>query len=125
MQVLCLSLITNSVLTPNSSGPAATHLEVLDAVNERSVQMRALVSKTVELSASYLGSLPDLKEILVDDRELLDDEKETSKDVQESDDDDNDDAAIHLRGLAGRATAVLGWALAAYLATELYKRKRK
>jgi purine-nucleoside phosphorylase len=48
MKVLCLSLVTNKVVVNGDEGPAASHQEVLDAVNTRSTQIQALVKEIVK-----------------------------------------------------------------------------
>jgi len=63
MKVLCLSLVTNKVITKGDEGPAASHQEVLDAVNQRSEQLQEIVKEFVKTSKSYLESLPELKAI--------------------------------------------------------------
>lgn len=65
MKVLCLSLITNKVVMKGDEGPAASHQEVLDAVNTRSEQIQALVKQIVKnLNATGLiDAMPDLKPI--------------------------------------------------------------
>lgn len=64
MKVLCLSLVTNIVVMDGDEGPVASHAEVLEAVAERSVQMQTLVKEIInELSASILGTLPNLSPV--------------------------------------------------------------
>jgi len=63
MQVLCLSLITNKVMMKGDKGPHASHEEVLEAVNERAVQMQALVTEFVKISSGYMEGKADLPEI--------------------------------------------------------------
>jgi hypothetical protein len=81
MKTLCLSLITNKVVMGNTTttsdttsttnydnddqddddGPAASHAEVLLAVEQRSLQMQALVRRIVTMAASdILPKLPPL-----------------------------------------------------------------
>lgn len=45
MKVICLSLITNKVVVDGTEGPPASHEEVLEAVNMRSLQMQGLVTE--------------------------------------------------------------------------------
>ena len=49
MKVMVLSLITNKVVMPGDKGPAASHEEVIEAVNQRSTQMQTFVKKIVEI----------------------------------------------------------------------------
>lgn len=64
MKVLGLSLITNKVVMPGDVGPAASHEEVIDAVDKRSHQMQTFVKKIVEiLKTDVLPELPALKPI--------------------------------------------------------------
>uniref|UniRef100_A0A7R9WNZ0 purine-nucleoside phosphorylase n=1 Tax=Craspedostauros australis TaxID=1486917 RepID=A0A7R9WNZ0_9STRA len=64
MRVLCLSLITNKVVTKDNDGPAASHAEVLEAVSNRSVQMQQLVKEIiVALNKKILPQMPDLSPI--------------------------------------------------------------
>jgi purine-nucleoside phosphorylase len=65
MKVLGLSLITNKVVMPgDDSSAAASHEEVIDAVNKRSQQMQSFVKKIVEiLKTEVLPTLPALKAI--------------------------------------------------------------
>uniref|UniRef100_A0A7S2EFA2 purine-nucleoside phosphorylase n=1 Tax=Trieres chinensis TaxID=1514140 RepID=A0A7S2EFA2_TRICV len=62
VRVMCLSLITNKVIVTGDEGPAASHGEVLDAVNKRSEQIQSLVKEVVELlsSSGYIAKIPDL-----------------------------------------------------------------
>ena len=67
MQVLCLSLITNKVIMQGDEGPVATHAEVLEAVEKRSVEMQALVKQIVAvLQRKHLPDLPDLDPVNLD-----------------------------------------------------------
>lgn len=65
MKVLCLSLITNKVVMNGDEGPAASHQEVLDAVNARSVQIQSLVKQIVANCSTMiqdeLPALPPIK----------------------------------------------------------------
>ena len=64
MKVLGLSLITNKVVMPGDTGPAASHEEVIEAVDKRSHQMQAFVKKIVEiLKVDILPSTPAPKPI--------------------------------------------------------------
>jgi len=63
MKVLCLSVITNKVVITDGQ-EAANHEEVLDAVNQCSQQIQALITDIIVNSKSYLQSLPDLPTIL-------------------------------------------------------------
>mmetsp|Transcript_3493 Transcript_3493/g.4669 ORF Transcript_3493/g.4669 Transcript_3493/m.4669 type:complete len:209 (-) Transcript_3493:141-767(-) len=67
MKVLCLSLITNKVLFEGTEGPDASHEEVLEAVQERSVQLQTLVKMIVSIfDKEVLPSLPDLPPVTLD-----------------------------------------------------------
>ena len=68
IKVLCLSLITNAVVISGDEGPAASHQEVLDAVNTRASQIQGLVKQVVkELHDSgTLDGLPGLKPVNLD-----------------------------------------------------------
>lgn len=62
--VLGLSLITNKVVMPGDTGPAASHEEVIEAVNERSTQMQVFVQKIVEiLKTDVLPNTPVPKQL--------------------------------------------------------------
>jgi hypothetical protein len=65
LQTLCLSLITNQVvMTGDEGAPVATHAEVLEAVEQRSVQMVALVKGIVaQIKKEVLPKLPPLKKV--------------------------------------------------------------
>jgi purine-nucleoside phosphorylase len=65
MKVICLSLITNAVISdPTDSRPAASHAEVLEATVKRSQQIQDLVKHIVSNGGrDYVAGLPDLKEI--------------------------------------------------------------
>ncbi|GMI30067.1 hypothetical protein TrCOL_g3451 [Triparma columacea] len=63
MQVLCLSLITNKVMMKGDKGPHASHEEVLEAVNARTVQIQALVKEVVKISRKYMEGKPELPTI--------------------------------------------------------------
>jgi hypothetical protein len=65
MQTLCLSLITNKVVMEGDEGaPIATHAEVLEAVETRSVQMQTLVRQIVAtLKVDVLPKSPPLRKI--------------------------------------------------------------
>jgi hypothetical protein len=75
MQTLCLSLITNKVVMEGDEGaPIATHAEVLEAVEKRSVQMQTLVRQIVAtLRKEVLAKAPPLRQIstLVPDEYLV------------------------------------------------------
>jgi hypothetical protein len=75
MQTLCLSLITNKVVMEGDEGaPIATHAEVLEAVEKRSVQMQTLVRQIVAtLRKEVLSKAPPLRKIstLVPDEYLV------------------------------------------------------
>merc|ERR1719354_751237 len=62
MKVLVLSLITNKAVIEGSEGPAASHEEVLDAVNSRSQNLQDLIQEVMKKfwMQSILGHLPDL-----------------------------------------------------------------
>eukprot|EP00977_Amphora_coffeiformis_P007175 scaffold1564_cov174-Amphora_coffeaeformis.AAC.13 len=64
MKVLGLSLVTNKVVMPGDMGPAASHEEVIEAVDKRSQQMQAFVKKIVEiLKSDVLPNTPRPKQI--------------------------------------------------------------
>lgn len=65
MKVLCLSLITNKVIMAGDEGsPVATHAEVLDAVEKRSLQMQTLVREIVaRAKTEVLHKLPPLRHV--------------------------------------------------------------
>lgn len=63
MKIICFSLVTNKVVMPGDSGPAASHEEVLGAVAKRATQMQDLVSKIVENLQDKLKEMPDLPQI--------------------------------------------------------------
>jgi len=60
LKVVCLSLITNKVVLPDEDGPAATHAEVLVAVEQRILQMQSFVKEIVKNLNSFTSNLPDL-----------------------------------------------------------------
>jgi purine-nucleoside phosphorylase len=63
MQILCLSLVTNQVIMTGDEGrPVASHAEVLEAVQQRSTQMQALVQHIVLVLRrnEILDQMPDL-----------------------------------------------------------------
>jgi hypothetical protein len=62
MIVLVLSLVTNKVIMEGDEGPVATHAEVLEAVEKRSVQMQALVKGIIKVLSTdnFLARIPDL-----------------------------------------------------------------
>mmetsp|Transcript_38055 Transcript_38055/g.53617 ORF Transcript_38055/g.53617 Transcript_38055/m.53617 type:complete len:342 (+) Transcript_38055:175-1200(+) len=49
IRVLCLSLITNKVIMNEDDGPAASHEEVLEAVEKRAIQMQTLAKEIVSI----------------------------------------------------------------------------
>jgi len=61
IKVLCLSLVTNIVVAKTDSKESANHEEVLETVNNRSVQMQSLVKETVAQIAKTV--LPDLEDL--------------------------------------------------------------
>lgn len=63
MKVIVLSLITNKVVMPGDDGPAASHQEVLEAVEQRATQMQDLVKQVVHDLQFELPEMPDLPEI--------------------------------------------------------------
>ena len=65
MKVICLSLITNKVVMKGDEGPPASHEEVLEAVNIRSLQIQGLVKEIVKSlnSSGILDGIPDLPPI--------------------------------------------------------------
>jgi len=63
MKVIGLALVTNKVVMPGEHGPAASHQEVLEMVDKRSYEMRALVARVVQELKSELKSIPALPEI--------------------------------------------------------------
>jgi hypothetical protein len=60
MQILGLSLITNKVITGNEETPAASHAEVLAAVEASGMHVEAIVRRIISKSVvgSYLQALP-------------------------------------------------------------------
>ena len=63
MKVLCLSLVTNKVIMSGDEGPAASHQEVLDAVNARSIQMQSLVKGIVRECTEFINMMQNLPRI--------------------------------------------------------------
>lgn len=63
MKIILLSLVTNKVVMPGDAGPAASHEEVLEAVNKRATQMQTLVTRMVENLDPKLKTMPALPEI--------------------------------------------------------------
>lgn len=63
MKVLCLSLVTNKVIVSGDEGPAASHQEVLDAVNTRSIQIQTLVKGIIRECTTFIQELPNLPKI--------------------------------------------------------------
>lgn len=64
MKVLCLSLITNKVIISGDEGPAASHAEVLEAVEKRAIKMQSLVKTIVaNLKKDILPGLAELSPI--------------------------------------------------------------
>jgi purine-nucleoside phosphorylase len=64
MKILCLSLITNKVIISGNEGPAASHAEVLEAVEKRAIKMQTLVETIVKnLKKDILPILPELSPI--------------------------------------------------------------
>jgi len=63
MKVIGFSLVTNKVVMPGDSGPAASHEEVLEAVGQRAKQMQELVKRIVENLQDELKAMPALSEI--------------------------------------------------------------
>jgi purine-nucleoside phosphorylase len=61
IKVICLSLITNKVIISGDEGPAASHGEVLDAVDQRAVEMQSLVKRIVSILNKDI--LPNLSEL--------------------------------------------------------------
>lgn len=67
MKVLGLSLITNKVVMPGDTGPAASHEEVIEAVDKRSHQMQTFVKKIMEiLKKDILPNTPTPKPLNLD-----------------------------------------------------------
>lgn len=62
MKVMCLSLITNKVIRKGDEGPAASHEEVLEAVEKRAEQMQDLVKEIVNILRKN-GTLSRMKEL--------------------------------------------------------------
>lgn len=62
MQVLVLSMVTNKVIMEGDEGPVATHAEVLEAVEKRSVDMQSLVKAIIDVLSkeNFLDTLPEL-----------------------------------------------------------------
>jgi len=83
MRTLCLSLITNKVVMAGDEGaPVATHAEVLEAFEKRSIQMQTLVKEIVAtIREEVLPKLPPLRQIstLVPDGGGLDHRAEVTK----------------------------------------------
>ncbi|GMI55461.1 hypothetical protein ScalyP_jg3444 [Parmales sp. scaly parma] len=67
IQVLVMSLVTNKVVMPGDDGPAANHLEVLDAVNMRGDQIQKLVKETVANLSKKGGWLENRADLAVID----------------------------------------------------------
>ena len=64
MKFICLSLITNKVIISGDEGPAASHAEVLEAVEKRAIKMQSLVKTIVKnLKKDILPNLPELTPI--------------------------------------------------------------
>merc|ERR1712118_531743 len=63
MKIILLSLVTNKVVMPGDAGPAASHEEVLEAVNKRATQMQDLVKQIVANLEDELKAMPALPEI--------------------------------------------------------------
>lgn len=64
MKILCLSLITNKVIISGDEGPAASHDEVLEAVEKRAIKMQSFVKTIVcNLKKDILPGLPELSPI--------------------------------------------------------------
>jgi len=68
MKVLCLSLVTNAAIMEGDEGPAASHQEVLDAVEKRSTQMQNFVKEIIHVvdDEGFLKTIPDLSIIALD-----------------------------------------------------------
>jgi len=60
MKILCLSVITNKVIIEGDEGPAASHQEVLDAVNKCAQQIQSLIVDIITNSRQYVCALPSL-----------------------------------------------------------------
>merc|ERR1719159_203139 len=58
MKCIGFSLVTNKVVMPGDSGPAASHEEVLEEVGKRATQMQALVTRIVENLDPKLKTMP-------------------------------------------------------------------
>lgn len=64
VKIICLSLITNKVIISGDEGPAASHAEVLEAVEKRAIKMQSLVKKLVSnLNKDILPNLTELPPI--------------------------------------------------------------
>jgi purine-nucleoside phosphorylase len=63
MKVIGLSLITNKVVMPGDSGPAANHKEVLEVAEQRANDMQALVKEIVNQLKSKLEQIEALPPI--------------------------------------------------------------
>lgn len=75
LKVLCLSLVTNKVIMTGDEGsPVASHAEVLEAVDKRSIELQSLVKQIVlNVSKDLLPKLPQLKPVsLVISKSLID-----------------------------------------------------
>jgi purine-nucleoside phosphorylase len=65
LATLCLSLITNKVIMSGDEGaPVASHAEVLEAVEKRSIQMQSLVKEIVKtLREEVIPKMPPLRQV--------------------------------------------------------------
>jgi purine-nucleoside phosphorylase len=65
MKTLCLSLVTNKVIMTGDEGaPVASHAEVLQAVERRSIELQALVKHIVKnVKDTFLPKLPPLRQV--------------------------------------------------------------
>ena len=69
MKIICLSLITNKVIIAGDEGPAASHAEVLDAVDRRAIEMQSLVKRIVSiLNKGIVLALPELPPVSLEIR---------------------------------------------------------
>lgn len=65
MKTLCLSLVTNKVvMTGDEGAPVASHAEVLEAVEKRSIEIQSLVKLIVfHIKTDVLPKLPPLRQV--------------------------------------------------------------
>ena len=125
MKALCLSLMTNQVVTDDNAIEVATHAEVLEAVAQRSKQLQDLVQGIVGLlHQRVLPKLPPLRKVTLDlkagvERDYFRTQSTASVSFPTDDDDDYEDyrgaesnsssAGVHASSLVlGAAIFALG-----------------